>query len=292
MAGPEVHFDRIKQSFWMEYLKEAQSGNMSHTHYHEHYEVYYQMSGERTYFIEDQVYAVKTGDLVLINICDLHRTTAGSSSSYGRILIEFNRDFMADFFQKAADMPYMACFEKGIHILPLTQRQQTFIEERLFLMLREYEGKETGFDTRLHLLLADLLICINRYIENPHLNGAVTKRNLPGQDDMHEKIAQAARYINESYADPLSLQDLAKRFNISYFYFCRMFREVTGFTLTEYVANVRVRKARRLLEETDLSITLISGQTGFDNCTSFGRVFRQHLGTSPLKYRKHYKSSI
>jgi AraC-like DNA-binding protein len=77
---------------------------------------------------------------------------------------------------------------------------------------------------------------------------------------------------------------------MSPYYFCRVFKKATGFTLIEYVNAVRVSQACRLLRETDSSITVIAGQCGFDSDTHFGRVFKGIMHVSPSKYRREADS--
>lgn len=70
-----------------------------------------------------------------------------------------------------------------------------------------------------------------------------------------------------------------------------MFKQITGFTVVEYLSFVRVRKAEGLLCETDLSITEIAGETGVGNVTYFERVFRTATGLAPLQYRKKNRNA-
>lgn len=94
------------------------------------------------------------------------------------------------------------------------------------------------------------------------------------------------RYINTHFAEPLRLEELAERFEISPAYLSRMFKEITGFSLIEYINLVRVQEAQRLLTDTKMKVIAIAEQVGFGSLVQFGRVFRQITKTTPLRYRQ------
>lgn len=82
------------------------------------------------------------------------------------------------------------------------------------------------------------------------------------------------------------MTEIAEHFYISPHYLSRVFKEVTGLPLTEFVNMTRIREAQRLLRQTDAKIIDIAEQVGYGNLSHFGRVFKQQTGLSPLQYRK------
>jgi len=80
--------------------------------------------------------------------------------------------------------------------------------------------------------------------------------------------------------------DICRMLGISENYLSRLFRQELGLTLAEYVNRYRVRVARHLLRETDLSVTEIAHQVGFDDPAYFSRVFARHAGVSPRTCRQ------
>ena len=85
-------YDEIDSSFSIEKLKVKGAYNMSYRHYHDAYEIYYLLHGERDYFIKDRTYTITKGDLVFININDLHKTV---DTKKGMIFYErFSRDYV------------------------------------------------------------------------------------------------------------------------------------------------------------------------------------------------------
>lgn len=101
----------------------------------------------------------------------------------------------------------------------------------------------------------------------------------------YRQIAEAKRYIAEHYHEPLQLSEVAKRFYLSTAYFSRLFKEKTGVTFSDYLANCRIDRARQLLATTDLSIAEVSTAIGYQEANSFSRLFKARTGQSPSDYR-------
>jgi AraC-like DNA-binding protein len=100
-------------------------------------------------------------------------------------------------------------------------------------------------------------------------------------------ITRAREYIHEHQADELSLGEVAKAVNTSTFYFCKIFKKVTGINFTDYVSRARVEKAKNLLLNPNLRVSEIAFEVGFQSLTHFNRVFKKILGQSPTEYRSH-----
>jgi len=98
-------------------------------------------------------------------------------------------------------------------------------------------------------------------------------------------ISRAKEYILEHQTEELSLSQVAKAVNTSTFYFCKMFKKITGINFTDYVSRVRVEKAKNLLLNPNLRISEIAFEVGFQSLTHFNRVFKKILGQSPTEYR-------
>jgi AraC-like DNA-binding protein/ligand-binding sensor protein len=98
-------------------------------------------------------------------------------------------------------------------------------------------------------------------------------------------ITRAKAFIAEHLAEDLSLGDVSKAVNMSRFYFCKTFRKVTGLNFTDYVARLRVERAKELLLNPNLRVSEIAYEVGFQSLTHFNRVFRRIVGKAPTTYR-------
>jgi AraC-like DNA-binding protein len=99
-------------------------------------------------------------------------------------------------------------------------------------------------------------------------------------------IARARTYIEENITEELPLSRVAQAVHTSSFYFCKMFKKVTGLNFTHYVSRVRVEKAKTLLQNPNLRISEIAFDVGFQSLTHFNRVFRNITGASPTEFRR------
>jgi len=109
---------------------------------------------------------------------------------------------------------------------------------------------------------------------------------------MHVRMIKVVQYLNDHYAEPLSLTAVAEQFAISTYYLSRTFKSATGFAFSEYINLLRLKEAQRLLRETDLKITDIALRTGFDNFSHFGKAFKKMAALSPRAYRSASRTPL
>jgi AraC-like DNA-binding protein len=98
-------------------------------------------------------------------------------------------------------------------------------------------------------------------------------------------ITRAKEYIHEHQTEEISLGQVAKAVNTSTFYFCKMFKKVTGINFTDYLSRIRIEKSKNLLLNPNLRVSEIAFEVGFQSLTHFNRVFKKILGQSPTEYR-------
>lgn len=101
-----------------------------------------------------------------------------------------------------------------------------------------------------------------------------------------EIICPAIEYINENFAESISVEELAEISHISKSYFMRRFREAAGIGAIEYLSQIRIKKVCEILSETDKTTSEIAFECGFRNLSNFNRQFRNIVGCTPKEYRK------
>ena len=98
-------------------------------------------------------------------------------------------------------------------------------------------------------------------------------------------IRRAKEFIKQHQTEDISLGQVARAVNTSTFYFCKMFKKITGINFTDYVSRVRVESAKNLLLNPNLRVSEIAYEVGFQSLTHFNRVFKKIIGQSPTEYR-------
>ena len=99
-------------------------------------------------------------------------------------------------------------------------------------------------------------------------------------------ISRAKEFIQAHQGEEISLTDVAHAVNTSSFYFCKLFKKVTGLNFTDYLSRIRIEKAKSLLLNPNLRISEAAYEAGFQSLTHFNRVFKKVTGTSPTQYRE------
>lgn len=99
-------------------------------------------------------------------------------------------------------------------------------------------------------------------------------------------IKKIKSFIKDNYKDNISRKDIAYYVSLNPAYLSRFFKKETGQTLTEYITKLRLNEAKRLLTETDLTITLIAEKIGYKNYSYFSKIFKERYGITPNDYKK------
>ena len=103
------------------------------------------------------------------------------------------------------------------------------------------------------------------------------------------RVNRVQKYVNEHYFEEIHLSDLAELVNMSSTSFSRFFKLRTGKSLTDYITDIRIGYATRLLVDTTTTIAEIAYDCGFNNLSNFNRIFKKKKGCSPKEFREQYR---
>lgn len=154
-----------------------------------------------------------------------------------------------------------------------------YVSSHIAFMIEEYADKQKGYQTLLCARFFELCVYLSRQYEKQ--DGQGSKNNL-----IH--LANAISYMEDNYLQPLSREEIAAKSNISVRHLNRIFQSYYQTTPFAYLQQLRLEHACRLLKSTNLPISEISYQSGFNDSNYFTRQFTKIMGTSPKAYRKNW----
>jgi AraC-like DNA-binding protein/ligand-binding sensor protein len=118
-----------------------------------------------------------------------------------------------------------------------------------------------------------------------HLGDLASRRILADRQGQPCALAQALAYIKEHHRERLPLREVARRVNLSPYYFCKLFHRTMGMTFTQYLTRVRLERAKDLLLNPSLSVSEVASAVGFGSIPHFNRSFKRYTGMTPTAYR-------
>lgn len=253
------------------------------THFHPEYEICYVLEGDRHFFVRDRNYYLVKGDLLLIPANELHRGDVATNHDYEKLEIKFLPSFLLPLQHGLSQGErLLAPFHQQILLFHLSDARQQYVSSLMFQMIEEMRHEADEYIGVVRMLLSQLLIALLR-----ELQPFEPVKTLPSA--VAEKGEQLIQYINSHYEEKLTLVELAEKHHYHPCYLSVLFKQLTNFTFSEYLNNVRVRQSQQLLTETELDITDICSRTGFSSLSHYGRVFKRLAGISPREYRKRAK---
>jgi AraC-like DNA-binding protein len=254
-------------------------------HYHIEAELIHFNKGEGTQFVGDSIERFNAGDVVLVGanlphywrFDDEYFDDHAEYTSDTRVA-HFGENFWGDDFlylpENAGVKMILEKARRGLHIQGETSKKVAAVLEQLL----EAEGSE-----RLILLLSALNL-IAKCKEVTTLSSIGFNYNLA--DSEKNRINDIYEYSVKNFKGKIALEEISGIANISPNSFCRFFKSRTRKTYSQFLIELRVGHACKLLIENNLSVKQVCYESGFHNFTSFHQYFKKITGKSPLTYQK------
>ncbi len=238
-------------------------------HYHGLYEIYFLLEGNCTYFIDNKVYNVQTGDIVIVPDGIIHHTKY-DDISHSRILINCSARYIP------ASIRSDILSGSYLYRNPLIADEAKNIFEKIE---NEYSLKDSLAD--------EIISCHTHSLFYLLLRNADTCITV---DSRNKVIEQAVAYIKENFASDLTLSYMSEIFSVSPEHFSRMFKKETGLGFSKYLNSLRLQHAEQLLKTAEkTNITKIAESCGFEDSNYFSKKFKEMYGIAPKKVQKHRK---
>lgn len=247
-------------------------------HHHDFYEIYYFISGNVDYLVENKTYHLQPGDLILMSPLELHQPLfSEQSGTYERIVLWIDGKKLSSL--STSEISFLSCFKQSHS--DTTDRIYHVAEERQGMLQFFLDELATTMntDTIYSPLIANTLL--TWLLCNFH---SMTSQTPSVEDHrrMSVQIANCVDYINLHLNEDLSLDLLSKECYISKQHLLRTFKDAMGFSVHQYIQKKRLLTARQYMQNGD-SPKEAAFKCGFSDYSVFYRAYMKEYGVSPSK---------
>lgn len=250
-------------------------------HWHTPFEVIMPVKNGYTVVVGEQHYELREGDILLICPGIVHELFAPESGeriifqpSLSQIQIR-ELDLLISLLRPAV----LITKEEFPDFHPVAQKQMLEIKEEYFLC-------EPYYETAIYSRFMRILVDIGRL--HGALKHPVSDASNSRQKDYLDKFLYITNYINEHFAENLSLEQVADLAGFSKYHFTRLFKQYTDTSFYKYLNQKRIDYAKTLLLDPDLSVIDVELQCGFSSLSAFLRMFKQLNKCTPTEFRNMY----
>ena len=261
------HFNEIKPfdfSIVFSELYPDSPENVFDSHIHEECEIYLNLSGDVSFVVEESIYPVKHGDIIITRPFEYHHCVYHSNKIHKHFWILFSpagNEFLFDvFFKRKAG--------RANHLSLSPEKTETLI-------------------SLCHTLAQNEPMQIRKYYNFFKLINILQNADIVDNTGMHypPDIIYAINYINCNFSEAISVDKIAKGANVSINTLERHFMQILNISPSAYIRKKRFANSARLLSE-GCTVTEASFQSGFPDYSNFISVFKKTYGMTPLKYKK------
>jgi len=260
-------------------------------HFHPEFEIMLVQEGTGIRFVRDSIERFQAGDLVFYgsNIAHLYRSDEEFYKPESKLLsmatvIYFRANFAGEQLWTLSEM---ACVKKllqlgkqGIKFIGETRNR---LEEHILQLARRHEGIDRMIDL---LTILKIMATTREYIL---LSGHAFMENIQVSDC--ERINAVCQYILDNYTSNPTLEEVAKIACMSTTAFCRYFKTHTHKTYVQFLNEVKIGNACKMLIDNKFTISRICYESGFNNFNHFNNLFKRITGYTPGTYQQQYTES-
>lgn len=245
-------------------------------HYHDFYEFVIYLGTAGVFRIDDGEYLINRGDIVLIDMFKPHTLLFNKNNHYERFSVSINLDLLISFSTPSSNL--LDIFHGSDRHPPVYHMSGGQLDKYLKL-LDEYRkiklnnGQDLLEKALVHQLLAYIYsdCYAGEHVDETRSHHVTT-------------IARLLNYINAHLSEDFTLEQLSQEVSYSEYYVCRLFKKMTGKTLTNYIQEKRIQEAACLLRSHE-PVNRAAEQVGFNNYSYFYKTFKRYIGCGPAEYQ-------
>ncbi|MBR2500074.1 MAG: helix-turn-helix domain-containing protein [Clostridia bacterium] len=276
------YYKNSTDTFHIHKVSDSKEAQKPHTH--EYFQIYFISKGSLKHFVKDESSSLFHGDMFIIPPKTLHHIEPASETVF------YSFSFMSDFLGEKTKINHLAnnflyslLAEETKRIHPkisINSEKIFYVENIMEHLLKEFEEKSIGYEETAWAYCIILLnILARNYFENE-------MSRIPHKLESNKHfIMHCIEYIENNFADNLSLEEISKRSAMSKSNFCSLFLQFTGHSFNSYLNLCRIKKSTEYIKQ-GYKITSIYGLCGYNDFSTFYRNFKKIMGISPNEYKK------
>ena len=249
-------------------------------HAHPCYEVLYLKMGTLIIHVAQRVYTVNAPSLIFVSKFEQHSLTV-EGDAYQRYYLCISPTAAEAMIRDYTLLTVLSHRpENFCHVLDVTPLENEI--DRIFdACVNEVKTPLPYTNQRQAALISELLILLFRFA--PSLFSMEKAKTI-------SVIWKIQSELEANCRESFSLNRLAEQYHMSPYYLSHLFKDVTGYSVMQYLTLSRLSLARQMVLETDLPVTEIVYASGFSDCSNFSRLFKREMHLSATEYRKEHKT--
>ncbi len=245
-------------------------------HSHNYYEMYFLKSGSRSFYVENDSFALKENDILLVPANYLHRT---EGEQYTRYLVNFNEEYLDEQQLEMVEL----CELQKFSLSPAEAEKIFDLLETLYSIQEDKTKKNSTYkDLNFHTCFSFLFYTLSNLKNFP-----VQRHQSTSSYSLRTK--QIISHIQEHYMEKITLDLFCQMFFVTQHTLCTSFKKDTGISIIDFLLKTRLNKAQNMLMYSNKKIHQIAEECGFSSANYFHLIFSKHLKISPSEFRKNNK---
>jgi AraC-like DNA-binding protein len=253
---------------------------------HEFFEIIYMYSGQADIQVRDRIFGAKSGDLVVIGPNLYHRVLHKPNADLKLVSMNFQPEIVRSGKAAGEEEYYLSPFLCQSPTFPHVISNSARLSREVFDLALKIDGELPARTLLNRMAVRTYLKMILFLLFKYYAGDFGSLKTLAGEQRNLQRLQPVFHLLEDSFAQPIKVQDAARVCAMSASHFMRFFKIAVGQTFGTYLTSFRIAKAQCMLMNKELPIAEISQQIGFCSQSYFGEVFRAMVGTTPRKYRR------
>ena len=247
-------------------------------HWHDELEIIYVKSGFLTVSISGENYIGKPGDAFVVSPGNLH-FMGSQTGNVDYFTFLFPLKYISFRTDDILDDKLLEPLNSG-HLI-ISPEIEDAVKEQCEQLVEIYGAKKEESQSKITAQIKTKIILL-QFILELWKKGFIVENDTSGKNTVEKEMVS---YIQQNFTGKILLKEFGEQFHLSEKYISRYFKEHFHITISQYVTYLRLEHAKQLLQDTDIPVTEVAMQSGYQNVSYFIRSFKKTYGMSPLKYR-------